>query len=78
MKKITAYILLAALCLSLCACSLVPEAEVVVVPEQSPEVSGSPETPAPPMTRTRRRLTLSSPFLTSFTPTIIPAPRAAL
>lgn len=47
MKKITAYILLAALCLSLCACSLVPEAEVVVVPEQSPEVSGSPETPVP-------------------------------
>lgn len=46
MKKTVAYILTVVFCLSLCACSLVPEAEVVIVPEQSPEVSSTPEAAA--------------------------------
>ncbi len=43
MKRTVAYILTVALCLSLCACSLVPEAEIVIVPEQSPEATAAPD-----------------------------------
>lgn len=42
MKKIIAIILLSAFCLSLCACSLVPEAEVVVVPAEETPAEAQP------------------------------------
>lgn len=42
MKKIISIIILSAFCLSLCACSLVPEAEVVVVPAEEAPAEAQP------------------------------------